>query len=164
MFGLKRREYVVMDAQADDLDEIAELHAVAFPRGWSGAEFANLASQRGVHVLVARQVGAPESGIAAFNLVRQSGEEAEILSIAVDPKFRRAGLGDQLMREAILRLRSERVPKLFLEVDATNVAAVHLYEKLGFGVVGTRPGYYRKISPLDPSDQATALVMRLDLG
>ena len=163
MFGLGKKKYVVMAANDSDHGRIAELHVQSFPRGWSKSEIAKLAAQGTVTLLVARPVGAPKAPAAGFNLIRQTADEAEILSVAVDPKLRHIGLGDAMMREAIRHLQSDRIPTLFLEVDGTNVPAVSLYQKLGFQTVGSRPGYYKKHEDDEKSERATALVMRLDL-
>lgn len=162
-FGTKRKRSMVMDAMPADYSLIADLHDKSFPRGWSTLEIEKLAQQPRCSLLVIRMVGAPSNTIAGFNLYRTAVDEAEILSIAVDPKIRRNGLAERLLRETILRLRSDRVNALFLEVDSTNIAAVHLYEKLGFETVGTRPAYYKKEGETDGTSRATALIMRLDL-
>ncbi|MEE9313986.1 MAG: GNAT family N-acetyltransferase [Rhizobiaceae bacterium] len=152
-----------MVATEKDLARIADIHAVSFPRGWSKSEFAKMAAQDECTLLVARPVGKPNAPVAGFNLLRQTQDEAEILSVAVDPRARRSGLGDSMMREAIRRLQGDRVGALLLEVDGTNVAAVTLYEKLGFKAVGSRPGYYKKGGDDEQSERATALVMRMEL-
>ena len=164
MFGLKKKEFVVLPATENDHDRIAELHNQGFVRGWSRVEVMGLAASDNVFMLLARQVGAPDEPAAGFNIVQQSGQEAEILSIGVDEKLRRSGIGGALMREAIRRLQADRVKQLFLEVDATNSAAVHLYERLGFQTVGSRPGYYPANRADATSGRATALVMKLELG
>ena len=168
MFGIGRQKQFVMTAGENDYQRIAELHNLSFDDGWAEAEITRLALEPTVTLLVTRPVGQPDGEISGFNLIRQTRDEAEILSIAIDPKRRRAGLADTLMREAILRLSGDRVAALFLEVDSTNLAAVNLYSKLGFETVGTRPGYYKKPPasppPIAHSNPATALVMRLNLA
>ncbi len=152
-----------MDAAPEDYGALADLHSRHFSRGWSASELEGLAAQSTVTILSARLVGKPKIAPAAFNIIRQTDSEAEILSIAVDTTYRRNGLGLRLMREAIRRLQADRVEALVLEVDATNVAAVSMYEKLGFETVGNRPGYYAADSKDPNANRATALVMRLDL-
>ncbi|MEM1317603.1 MAG: ribosomal protein S18-alanine N-acetyltransferase [Pseudomonadota bacterium] len=155
-FNGRRREAVILDADAADHPAIAKLHAQNFTRGWGLVEIARLAAQDGVTLLVARHVGVRGAPPAGFNIIRQTAFDAEILSIAVDNRARRSGLGGMLMREAIRRLQSDRIGELFLEVDASNAAATALYRKLGFAEVGRREGYY-------DGGAGHALVMRLDL-
>ena len=163
MFGLAQKDYLIMNARSSDHAAIADLHDASFAKGWTESDISNLALQNNVTLLIARTVGEPEGPILGFNIVRHAVDEAEILSIAVDPKGRGRGLGETLMREAILRLRADRIDKLLLEVDAANDSAVHLYKKLGFVTVGNRPGYYRQETEQGEQRRSSALVMRLDL-
>ena len=163
MFATTRKRSVILEASSTDHVSIAALHGRAFPRGWSRSEIAKLALQKNVTLLTARTVGDPDGPVLGFNIIRQADDEAEILSIAVDPKGRGRGLGESLMREAILRLRANRVAKLILEVDESNEPAVKLYNRLGFQTVGNRPGYYSGDADNETQQRSSALVMRLDL-
>lgn len=160
MFGLRVPEYFVLHADTPDVARIAELHGRNFARGWSEAEIEDMIQREEVTLLVGRRVGAPDEPISAFNIYRQTADEAEILSIAVDERCRRTGLGDKLMRAAIASLQGDRVQELFLEVDATNSPAIELYRRLQFEQVGERPAYY---DPSDGKPSANALVMRRTL-
>ena len=78
---------------------------------------------------------------------RVDDDEVEVLNLAVDPEFRRRGVGSQLLRH----IDSKHV---FLEVRESNEAAQSLYRKLGFDEIGRREKYYD-----DPVE--AAIVMRL---
>lgn len=135
----------VREAQLDDSDALAEMHAAAFRRGWSGAEVEALLRQNGVSALVAEYRGTFGRNVSAgFCLIRVAGEEAEILSVGVLPSCRRRGVARALMEEALRRLYRDGVAALLLEVDGGNEAAVALYNGLGFEPVGERPAYYRQ--------------------
>jgi ribosomal protein S18 acetylase RimI-like enzyme len=72
---------------------------------------------------------------------RQSApDEAEILNIAVDPEFRRLGVGSALLTAVC----KEAQGTIFLEVAEPNLAAIALYHKLGWEYAGLRPGYYHQ--------------------
>lgn len=163
IFRYRARDHFILPAEPRDIDRIAQLHAIGFARGWNSEEVSGLMAQPETNLLVARTVGAPDKPVAGFNLFRQSGPEAEILSIAVDPRARRQGVADNLMRAAIRILQADRVAELFLEVDETNTAAVALYRQLGFVTVGERQGYYSADKTNPRRAAANALVMRLDL-
>ncbi|MBN4066332.1 GNAT family N-acetyltransferase [Ahrensia sp. AH-315-G08] len=167
MFRKKPADIIVQIALESDLQRIEELHGLCFKRGWSGSELIAMFQQPANIFLVARHVGKPTIPVAGFNIIRQAADEAEIISIAVDPAQRGRDIADALMRRAIIDLVSDRVPKLFLEVDEANAVALGLYNKLGFAIVATRPGYYRKDDKMDENSgpaNSNALVMRLDLG
>ena len=69
--------------------------------------------------------------------------EAQITNIAVDPDFRRRGIGESMLKEfeSIVK-NSLGVAAMTLEVRPSNLSAIHLYEKFGFRSVGRRPRYY----------------------
>ena len=71
-------------------------------------------------------------------------EDADILNVCVAPAARRRGVAEALMTELERRLRPKGVEKITLEVRASNEPAIRLYEKLGYGRVGLRKGYYEK--------------------
>ena len=98
--------------------------------------------------------------MAGFALIRIAADEAELLTIAVDPKWRGKGVGRALMDAAFADLMLSPARRMFLEVDEQNVPAIRLYKRLGFEAISTRKGYY----PRPDGSAATALVMARDLG
>ena len=139
--------------------EISTLHAKCFNREWGTAEIANLIEQDNVLCIIAKEVGKPKAAPLAFAMVRMAADEAEILSIGVDPSERRTGIATKIMDEITRRLHAERTKMLFLEVDLANQPAVNLYKQLRFKSIAERPSYYQH----DNGEQSAALVMRLDL-
>ena len=92
--------------------------------------------------------------VSGFIVLRAVVAEAEILNLCVDPASRRVGNAAALLRKAIDELLKLRVNRLFLEVRASNRAAISFYEKHGFAQTGLRAKYYR-----DP-DESAVLMMR----
>ncbi len=153
---------VVLRATFDDYRPIAQLHSRSFARGWSASEIETLDRETTVRTLVVRREGDGHLPPSGFVMIRQLPHEAEILSVAVDPAARGRGFGDALMRAAITVLQGDRIPKLILEVDSANGAALALYRRLGFRQVGIRKAYYT--APTGPGPvPSDALVMALDL-
>ena len=143
-----------------DAPQLAEIHAASFAHDWSAEEIGNFLTDPTVFCIVARRANAfGTKRPIAFVLIRQIGDEAEILTIAVDPRYRGRGHGRAVLDAAIRLLYRDRVAALFLEVDAANEAALALYRRLGFRKVGERKGYY--VHGRDAP--STALVMRADL-
>lgn len=79
---------------------------------------------------------------AGFTLSRTIAGETELLLLAVDPKFRRRGLGKMLVETLARQSREQGSTLLFLEMRRGNPAE-HLYRGLGFAPVGERRNYYR---------------------
>jgi len=141
---------------ANDANGLAIVHATAFDAPWTGPDIATLLASPGVFALA----GSDGGGLQGFILVRAIAGEAEILTLAVDPAFRRRGLAGALVEGAAAVALSLDAEALFLEVAEDNAAAIALYADAGFAEVGRRRGYYAR-----PADmRIDALVMRRDLN
>ena len=70
-------------------------------------------------------------------------DETDMMNIAVHPDFRHQGIATGLVVDLISALKLRGSHCLTLEVRASNEPAKALYEKMGFRMVGRRPGYYQ---------------------
>lgn len=112
-----------------------ETRAHAFP--WSEKTFASNQGERYLNFrLMAGEV------MAAFAITQVVLDEATLFNIAVDPAWQRQGLGRQLLEHLIQALEERGVATLWLEVRASNTAAIALYESLGFNEATIRRNYY----------------------
>ncbi len=125
----------LLAATAADAEALARLHAAAFPPGaaWSAGTMATLLGMEGV-------VGLWAPG--GFILARRVLDEAEILTLAVDPGRRRQGLGEALVETAAVVTAAAGARVMFLEVAEDNAPAMALYAKAGFAQAGRRRDYY----------------------
>jgi ribosomal-protein-alanine N-acetyltransferase len=69
-------------------------------------------------------------------------KKGHVVSVAVLPQYRRKGIGQALITEAMDGMRVYNAKQCFLEVRVTNTSAIDLYKKLGFQVTRTIHGYY----------------------
>jgi tRNA threonylcarbamoyladenosine biosynthesis protein TsaB len=130
----------VRRAEAHEAMVLAALHAECFERPWTAEEFARLMALPEARAYLALEGKEP----AAFVLANAAAGEAEILTIATRPQNRRKGHAHKLIEKLTAELSNEHgVQSLFIEVAASNSAAVALYEKTGFKPVGLRKSYYR---------------------
>ena len=147
---------VLSDAGARDASAIAALHAASFRRGWSEQEVETMLLDRNVFALRAMR----GSKLAGFIISRLAGDEAEILSVAVDRGFRGRGLSRRMLNLHMRRLAGLGARAVFLEVDENNAPANRLYARAGFHEVARRQNYYQDAS----GKNSAALVLRRDLG
>ena len=144
-------------------EDLARLHACSMtvPAPWSTADFEDLLAQRGVFLVFSsvpkyprgsvRGRTAPSHGatpqaaqpLAGFALGRVILDEAELLTLAVDPAAQRKGIGRACLaafeREASVR----GAVQLHLEVAETNAPAIALYRTAGWRDAGHRKAYYK---------------------
>lgn len=80
--------------------------------------------------------------LVGFGILWRIEDEAHIISLAVHPAHQRRGLGRTLLLELLNQAREWGCAWATLEVKASNQAALHLYESVGFQKLGERKGYY----------------------
>ncbi|MDR2360118.1 MAG: ribosomal protein S18-alanine N-acetyltransferase [Oscillospiraceae bacterium] len=123
-----------------DIPAMLEIECASFPDPWTAGMFRSALAQKGVHLYAATD----ELGnIIGYAELYDDGYDCVVISnIAVAANHRRRGVGSELLKHAE-RQTSELIrPCLTLEVRASNLAAIRLYEKFGFRTEGSRPGYY----------------------
>ena len=124
----------------EDTKQVEKIEIKTFSRPWSRQGFLDAMRNKDTIYLVAEE----KNEILGYLGLWKSMEEADITNVAVKECVRRRGVADLLLREAGKLARESGITALTLEVRASNVAAVHLYEKHGFHSVGIRPNFYEK--------------------
>ncbi len=132
-------------ASTDDLELLGALERRAFHHTWPEGAFQQELQLPQAEVWLALLVPEGEGaeiavGYADFWVV---AEEISLLNVAVDPEYRRRGVGAALVELAKRRGQARGGRVVFLEVRASNEAALSLYSSRGFEQVGIRKGYYR---------------------
>lgn len=137
-------EILICEPDISDIKKASEIEAKNFTHPWRYEDFLKQSEDKNSLFLVAKQ----RDSVIGYISVSTVLDEASINTIAVKKESRRQGAAERLINEAVKRLR-ESCAFLTLEVRKSNTAAVSLYEKLGFEVVGERPQFYR-----DPDEDA----------
>jgi [ribosomal protein S18]-alanine N-acetyltransferase len=135
---------------------MAVVHAASFDEAWDADEIGTVLQGPGGFGLVVHE---PHGDMIGFILARSVADEAEVLTLAVDPVYRRAGVGRALVEAVALSAAAAGARRLFLEVASDNNAALGLYRAAGFSPVGRRPAYYRR-----GAGAVDGLVLRRDLN
>jgi len=136
----------------DDLPKVAALEQLVFTDPWPEALYA---SELGQPHRFQRVVFAPSGELAAYLFACWQVDELHILKVATHPRFQGMGLATALLQAAYEEGVRRKGTALTLEVRVSNRRAIALYRRLGYQVVGRRPGYYQ--------DGEDALVMTAQL-
>jgi len=118
---------------------------------WIATDY-DFANRPATSALIAEQ----SSRIVGFIAARNVLDEMEILNIAVHPDSRRQGVATGLLLVALKRGADQGAKKVFLEVRASNAAAIQFYERHSFRISGRRTRYYSS-----PVEDAVILVSEL---
>ncbi len=128
-----------------DLSLVIEIENRAFAHPWPSQAFEDLKSQ----YILLLEVDGKLSGYIIYHVVL---EEAVILNFAIEPGLQRQGHGEYLLRQSMKALRDRGCSLFYLDVRESNQAAIGLYKKLGFSVMGIRKSYYS-----DPDEDAIVM-------
>lgn len=121
------------------LERILEIERAVFPEDAYDREmFLELHRECGELFFVARWEG-EIAGYAVSSLARGG---AEIVSIGIEPRLRRLGIGGALMRRTLRALAAAGAQWVSLAVRESNTRAMAFYEPFGFERVRRLPGYY----------------------
>jgi ribosomal-protein-alanine N-acetyltransferase len=150
---LPRPELAWRPLREGDLAYVAALEAQIHALPWTMGNFRDALAAG-----YSARVGERECRIVAYGVLMLLPGEAQILNISVVPDARREGLGRALLQSFIDDARLLGAEQIFLEVRASNAAAIGLYETEGFAPVARRVGYYPGAA-LDAARE-DALVMR----
>jgi len=135
--------------QPADLEKVVHINQVCLPENYSNYFFMDLYEHYPETFVVAEVndelVGyimcRIETGLPDFGLLGIT-RRGHVISVAVLPQYQRRGIGQALMQEAMLRMRTYKAKECYLEVRASNTPAINMYKKLGFETSRTVHGYY----------------------
>ena len=122
-----------------DVAQIAQLEKLCFSDPWSENSITSELDNRLSHWLVAVEEGEVLGYVGSQTVL----DGTDMMNIAVSPNHRRKGIAEALVNRLVSDLKEKNVVFLMLEVRKSNIAAISLYEKLGFSQVGVRRNYYR---------------------
>lgn len=128
------------------LEQILNIHKVCFPEmHWTISDLQDL-KKSGCEFI------SSENG---FIIWRSVLDEAEIISIGVNPVARRTGIATAMLTLVENDLKKHNIKHIFLDVSDKNLSAINLYHKCGFVDFSTRSAYY--------NDGTNAIMMKKEL-
>lgn len=125
----------------ENLPEVMTVMARSFSEiygeSWNNNQCRSMLNLPGTRLLLANL----DNELSGFAITRTILGEEELLMIAVEPTFRKLGIGTSLLQQITTRAMEEEVEVIFLEVRSNNPAQA-LYKRLGFEKIGVRASYY----------------------
>jgi len=139
--------------QLADLAALSRLAAVCMPFAWDEQQFfASLDQGDDALVLIHK-----DQQIGFIISRRVSADEAELLNIAVHPASQRQGFARLLLDTLRVTYQHVGIKHWYLELRASNAAALASYTRYGFVLQGRRRDYYPAIA-----GREDALLMKLE--
>ena len=129
---------VVRRMEEKDIAAVAALERAAFVDAWTEKGIYDTFCQKQAYIFVAVQDGE----LVGYCIVYQVPDEAEIARIAVDPSFRRQGVGRSLLEAVRKECKTGRINRLLLDVRKSNHEARVFYSHYGFREDGVRKNFY----------------------
>ncbi len=151
-----KSEYAVRVMTLDDIPEVMKIDRFSFPLPWSERSYRyELAHNSAAQLMVADYHHLDRIQLVGYIGFWFVVDEMHISTLAVHPDFRRRGIGQALLEGALHLAESLGGVIATLEVRTSNQAALGLYDKFGFEVVGRRKNYYQ-------DNREDAWLMKLD--
>lgn len=148
--SLSESGYTVRKFEREDLERVMHINEKCLPENYSSYFYLGLYEKYPETFLVA-DTGDQVQGYIMCRIERGWSKIgnlipvrlSHIVSIAVMPEYRRRGIGESLIVEAMKRGREAYgANEGYLEVRVSNDPAIKLYDKLGFEQVKRNYGYY----------------------
>ena len=138
------------------LDDVMAIEQSAYSHPWTIGNFKDSVAA-GYHMCLLLEGVPTQERVVGYLVAMEGVDEVHLLNITVAPQRQGQGLGTGLLEALCDWSRQRRAQWLWLEVRASNVRALAVYQRFGFKRVGERKAYY----PLAPGRREDAVVMSL---
>lgn len=131
---------LIRDMREADLDEVCEIEQETFSDPWRREDFINSMAEENNSYLVVEIDGHITGYCGYWGIL----EEGYIYNVAVKKEYRRNKIGLHMLKEMMEQASLRGITSFTLEVRKSNLAAIRLYEQLGFESAGIRKDFYSK--------------------
>ena len=138
--------------QAEHVPQVVQIEQRAYSHPWTAGNF-NDSITSGYHM----PMWFAQDELVAYMVAMRGVDEVHLLNITVCPEYQRQGLGRMMLQHLTDWSRERGVHNLWLEVRASNLRAIEVYQAHGFTQEGLRKDYY----PLQLGQREDAVVMSL---
>lgn len=121
-----------------DMHEALAIESDSFEFPWSENDFLRCLRQRNCIGMVAEH----GDRIVGFMIYELHKARLHILNFAVNSRYRRSGVGTQMVNKLIGKLSTQRRNRILLEIRETNLAAQLFFRDSGFRAVSVLRDFY----------------------
>src|SRR5580700_8808653 len=121
-----------------DMPEVLQIEQESFDYSWTEEDFLRCLRQRNCIGMVAEL----NEKVVGFMIYELHKTKLHILNFAVHPKYRRLGIGQQMVSKLIGKLSSHRRTKITLAVRETNLTAQLFFRAQDFRAMKVLRNYY----------------------
>ena len=134
---------IIIDSMTrEDVDQVLAIEQTAFTMPWSRNLFLSEFRNQKVSLMLVARSPEDASKVVGYIVCWAVADELHILDLATASSWRRTGVARRLVLAAIRNGNERGALRAFLEVRASNTAALLLYDSLGFIRSCVREGYY----------------------
>ncbi|GHU60268.1 ribosomal-protein-alanine acetyltransferase [Clostridia bacterium] len=146
---------VIRPLPPESLNDCAALERACFSTPWTRAMLeSELTSEYAYYI--ACELDGRFAGYAGLQIILDVGH---VTTIAVRQEFRRLGLAVRMMEHLLDTAKTRGLSEITLEVRESNIAAIGLYQRLGFLRAGLRRFYYQQ-----PTEDAIIMTLYMKAG
>lgn len=134
----------IEDASIQHLDRLYEIEMECFDKeAFTKQQIANLLTNYNSVGLVAKINGKIVGFVIGMLYMERTALAGHILTIDVSTAYRKKGIAQKLLHEIEKIFKEKGAKTCHLEVREDNIAALRLYQKLGYKKVARLKGYYK---------------------
>ena len=138
--------------QAAHVPQVVQIEQRSYSHPWTPGNFTDSIAS-GYHM----PLWFSKEALVGYLVAMRGVDEVHLLNITVSPEYQRQGWGHMMLEHLCTWSRERGVHNLWLEVRASNLRAIEVYQAHGFVQEGLRKDYY----PLHLGQREDAVVMSL---
>lgn len=121
-----------------DMPEVLGIERASFEFPWSEEDFIRCLRQRNCIGMVAEH----DEAVVGFMIYELHKNRLHVLNFAVNPQYRRHGIGVAMIRKLVGKLSQQRRNRILLEIRETNLDAQLFFRDAGFRAISVLRDFY----------------------
>ncbi len=123
-----------------DMHEVLDIENKSFEYPWQEEDFIRALRQRNCIGMVAEL----DDKVVGYMIYELHKTRLHLLNMAVDPEYRRQGIGTDIVEKLAAKLSAQRRSSLGLKVCESNLPAQQFFRTCGLKAVGTSRNFYEE--------------------